>query len=123
MLRRGLRGEVRDKGWYEGANYSTQGQNARALVDIVRQARGRGIEPVIVLLPESSPMRASIPVEAMGSLRAVLRGAFGLGSPAVVNLRDSIPDAQFHDNVHPRRAGRQAATRTLIEAIGHLPAE
>ena len=106
VLLQGLHGAVRDKGWYDGANYSTEGQNARALVDIVRQARGRGIEPVIVLLPESSPMRASIPAEAMGTLRAVLRGAFGPGSPPVVNLRDSIPDAQFHDNVHPgARAG------------------
>jgi hypothetical protein len=122
VLRQGLRGAVRDKGWLDRASYSTEGQNARSLVAIVRQARERGIEIVIVLLPEASPMRAGMPAEAMECLRAVLRGAFGSASPPVVDLRDSIADDQFHDTVHPRREGRLAATRSLIKALGSLPA-
>jgi hypothetical protein len=121
VLRQGLRGAVRDKGWFDAANFSTEGHNARSLVAIVREARGRGIETVIVLLPESSSMRAAVPAEAMECLRAVLRGAFGPASPPIVDLRDAIPDRMFHDNVHPRREGRLAATRSMIEALGGLP--
>jgi hypothetical protein len=118
---RGLRGDAWNKGWFDRANYSAEGQNARALVAIIRQARGRGIEPVIVLLPESTTMRGAVPAEAMECLRAVLQGAFGSASPPVVDLRDSIPDDRFHDNVHPRREGRMDATRSLIKALGGLP--
>lgn len=120
-LHEGLRGQVRDKGWSDAANYSAQGLNARSLVTIIREARERGIEVVIVLLPEASSMRASVPPEAMSCLMEVLEGAFGPASPPIINLRDVIPDHMFHDTIHPNRAGRLAATRALIEAFRALP--
>ncbi len=91
---RGLRAGARDKGWFDRANYSTEGYNARSLVAIVREARGRGVEAVVVLLPESSVMRAAVPAEAMDCLRAVLRDAFGPAAPPIVRpaRRDPRPD-------------------------------
>ncbi len=117
----GLRGAVRDKGWTNPANYSADGFNARSLVAMVRAVRERGIETAVVLLPESTSLRASIPPEAMRDLGAALRGAFGDAAPPVIDLRAAIPDGQFHDNIHPDRDGRLAATRSLIEALEALP--
>ena len=74
---RGLRAGARDKGWFDRANYSTEGYNARSLVAIVREARGAGRRGRGRVAPESSAMRAAVPAEAMDCLRAVLRDAFG----------------------------------------------
>ncbi len=117
----GLRGAVRDKGWGDPANYSVDGYNARSLVAMIRMARGRGIETAIVLLPEAGAMRASIPAEAMQCLDAVLRDAFGDGAPPVIDLRAAIRDDEFHDTIHPKRAGRRDATAALVAALRALP--
>jgi hypothetical protein len=118
-----LGGAVRDKGWSGRGNYSTGGYNARSLVAMVGMARERGVETAIVLLPEGSSLRATIPPEAMQCFETTLRDAFGAGAPPVIDLRASIPDDQFHDNIHPDRPGRMAATRMLVEALrGVLPA-
>ena len=117
VLREGLRGQVRDKGWSNVANYRTEGLNARSLVTVIRKTREQGIETVIVLLPEASLMRASVPPEAMECLRKVLESAFGSAAPPLINLRESLSDRLFHDTIHPKREGRFIATRVLIEAL------
>lgn len=120
VLRQGLRGDVRDRGWFNRSSFDVDGRGARSLVAIVQQARSLGSEIVVVLLPESSVMRANVPIEAVQCLKAALDRAFGPASPPVIDLRDTIPDALFHDNLHPKRAGRLATTRALVEAIGRL---
>ena len=116
-MREGLAGPVKDKGWLGPQNYPADGANARALVAIIREARGRGIEVVVLLLPESSSLRALIPPEAMGCLRGALEGGFGPAAPPVIDLRSSLADDQFHDSIHPRKSGREAATRRLMDAL------
>jgi len=121
VLRHGLRGQARDKGWFNSANYRTDGLNARSLVTIIRETREQGIQTVIVLLPEASSMRASVPPEAMECLEKVLENAFGSASPSIINLRDALSDHLFHDTIHPKREGRFMATRALLEALRALP--
>jgi hypothetical protein len=121
VLREGLRGQVKDKGWSNPANYRTEGLNARSLIAIIRKSREQGIQTVIVLLPEASLMRASVPPEAMECLMKVLDNAFGSASPSVINLREALSEHLFHDTIHPTREGRVITTRVLIEALRVLP--
>ena len=67
-MREGLFGEVKDKGWYNPASYSTEGSPSRDLIATIQEARSRGIEVVIMLLPERSDVRSRIPAEAMNCL-------------------------------------------------------
>jgi hypothetical protein len=114
-------GAVRNKGWSNPASYAADGANARALIAIIRAARARGIEVVIALLPEATTLRNSVPPEAMRCLRAALDRGFGTAAPPVIDLRAAIPDSMFHDSIHPRRPGRLAATRLLVEALRARP--
>ena len=121
VMRQGPGGDVRDKGWFDRANYSTDGYNARSLVEIVRAVRGQGIEIMIVLLPESTLYWQTVPAEAMKDLEAVLQDAFGDKAPRIINLRHAIPDRMFSDNLHQNHEGGLATTRLLIEAISRRP--
>lgn len=120
-MREGLAGAVKDKGWSGPANYSTEGANARSLVAIVREARSRGIEAVILLLPEATSLRASVPPEAMQTLHGALARGFGAEAPTVIDLRASLLDSQLHDSLHPMKAGREIVTRRLIGALRARP--
>ncbi|MBV8458628.1 MAG: hypothetical protein JO122_18670 [Acetobacteraceae bacterium] len=121
-MRQGPLGPVQDKGWTDPAAYSSEGANARALIALVRAARAPGIEVVILLLPEGTTLRTSIPPEAMRCLRDTLTRGFGPAAPPVIDLRAALPDSMFHDPLHPSLAGRQRATRLLIEALRSRPA-
>ena len=80
-----------------------------------------GTEVVVLLLPESSSLRALIPPEAMSCLREALGRGFGPDAPMVVDLRAAIADDQFHDSIHPNKSGREATTRQLLEALHARP--
>jgi hypothetical protein len=117
-MREGLAGPVKDKGWNNADAYSLEGANALALVSIIREARAGGIEVAVLLLPEASNLRNSVPQEAMNSLRVALDRAFGAAAlPPVIDLRDALADSQFHDSIHPRKVGREITTRRLIDAL------
>ncbi len=124
-MREGLLGPVKDKGWSSPECYSSDGTNARALIDLIREARERGTEVVVMLLPESSSLRESIPPVAMQSLREALERGFGADSPLVVDLRASLSDDLFHDSIHPRKSGRELTTGRLLRALKgrQLPAK
>jgi hypothetical protein len=116
-MREGPGGAVKDKGWIEPSCYSADGDNARALIAIIREARARRIKVVILLLPEGSRLRAEVPPEAMDCLHEALRKGFGTDAPPVFDFRNLLADSSFHDTIHPDRAGRQATTRALAEAL------
>jgi hypothetical protein len=121
-MREGLFGEVKDKGWYTAASYSPEGPQSRDLIDTIRAARSRGIEVVILLLPERSDLRSRVPAEAMTCLNETLRRAFeGTGAAPVVDLRDTIADDQFHDTLHLNQKGRAETSRRLAEYLRARP--
>jgi hypothetical protein len=121
-MRQGLFGEVKDRGWYNPASYSTEGSPSRDLVATIQEARSRGIEVVILLLPERSDLRSRIPAEAMRCLNKTLVRGFGDdGPPPVIDLRDAIGDDQFHDTLHLNQRGRVETSRRLAEYLRQRP--
>jgi hypothetical protein len=111
-------GQWRDKGWFERGAYAPGDKNARALVSMVRDARGLGASVIVVLMPESSPVRASVPPEAMRCLREALGRGFGPDAPPVVDLREALPDDRFSDTIHPDERGRREFSGRLTGVIG-----
>jgi hypothetical protein len=116
-MRAGLAGPVNDKGWLTPGAYSSEGVNARALVDLIKEARASGTEVVVLLMPEASDLRDSIPPEAIRCLRESFDRGFGPASPPVIDLRACLADDQFHGTIHATKSGREAATARLIEAL------
>jgi hypothetical protein len=117
-MREGLFGQVKDKGWYNPAGYSTEGSSSRDLIATIQEARSRGIEVVILLLPERSDLRSRVPAEAMNCLNETLARGFGDDdSPPIVDLRDAIADDQFHDTLHLNQKGRMETSRRLAERL------
>lgn len=116
-MREGLQGEVKDKGWFNPACYVADGPNARDMVAIISEARTRGTEVVILLLPERSDLRSRIPPEAMLCLKDALARSFGEDSPTVIDLRDAMPDESFHDTLHLNKASRGQFTLALAKAL------
>jgi hypothetical protein len=110
----------RGKGWFNRASYSPDGPEMRNFLRLIRTLCDAGSEVVIVLVPESSRLRNSIPPAAVNSLATALNRAFGPTAPPVLNLRDAIPDPLFFDLVHLDPDGRVAFTKHLAQALDHL---
>jgi hypothetical protein len=110
-------GDVKDKGWYNRGSYSSTGANARDLVATIRDARSHRIEVVLLFLPERSDFRSRVPSDAMTCLREALELGFGAEIPLAIDLRDAVPDDQFHDLVHLKAEARSLTTRRLIERL------
>ena len=113
----GVFGAIRDKGWSDPGSYSVDGRNAKALIAMIRDARARGIEVKILILPERSDMRASVAPEATRCLRESLKIAFDGEPPPVIDLGDAMPDELFHDKLHLARQGQVETTRKLLAAL------
>ena len=121
-MREGLFGEVKDKGWYNPASYSTEGSPSRDLAATIQEARSRGIEVVILLLPERSDLRSRVPADAMNCLNETLaRGFGGDHFPPIIDLRGAIADGQFHDTLHLNQRGRAETSRRLAEHLRKRP--
>ena len=116
-MREGLGGPVKDKGWANPDAYPVDGDNPEALIAVLREAHARHIEVVVLLLPESTRLRATSPPQAMITLRNALVRGFDPDLPRLIDLRAAIPDRDFHDSIHPARVGREATTRQLLEAL------
>ena len=113
----GLFGEVKDRGWYDGSSYSSQGRAANDLIAIIRQARSHGAEVMIMLVPERSDSPIANPAGSAPLFQETLERGFGADAPPVLDLRDGIPDDQFHDDLHLKLAGRRRATQELAQAL------
>jgi predicted dienelactone hydrolase len=72
---------------------------------------------MIMLVPERSTLRSRIPPAALRSFQETLERGFGADAPPVLDLRDGIPDDQFHDDLHLKLAGRRRATQELAQAL------
>jgi hypothetical protein len=116
-MREGMGGPVKDKGWTNPDAYPLDGDNPQALIALIREARTRGIEVVVLLLPESTKLRASIPPQAMANLKSALVRGFEPALPELIDLRETISDREFHDSIHPNKAGRESTTRQLAKAL------
>jgi hypothetical protein len=99
-----------DYGWFDAANFSASGPEARSLRQLLVEARALGDRVVIVLLPEHSAARRRIPEAAAIAFDGALAGAVPV---PLIDLRDRLPDPLFYDYAHVNSAGRARATALM----------
>jgi hypothetical protein len=102
---------------FEPSSYPANGQGIRSLADTVRRARGVGTEVILVLMAEGSEVRSRMPREAETRLREAVHREFGDSSPMIVDLRGSVVDDMFLDQLHLSDKGRNIFTRILSDRL------
>ena len=103
------------KRWFEPGWYGrAEGEVADATAVIAGTERvARRV--VIVLMPESSALRAAMPPEADAALR---RSLARLSSPpAVIDLRSAVPDELFADHIHVNERGAERLSTVLAAKL------
>jgi hypothetical protein len=105
------------RGWFNPNNYAASRSGFVSFVQLVRRLRSTGAEVVLVLLPDSSRVRAAVPVEAERSLRTVLDENFRQDAPPVFDLRKSVSDDKFFDVVHVNPEGSQIFSRQFAKEL------
>jgi hypothetical protein len=105
------------RGWTDPDQYGPDNRHARALVRAIRGCRARGIRVVVVLLPESSRLRALLPPEAERCLCSAFEAAFGKGGVDLIDLRDAVPDPLFHDPGHVNYEGKRLFSDRLARLL------
>ncbi len=112
----------RARGWFDPETYTTEGAQAAALRRVVSGLRERGARVLVVLMPESSALRALVPPEAARTIALVLGGSGGTdpvhGDPvSLVDLRDSMGDEWFSDHTHLNPEGRKVFSALFAEKM------
>jgi hypothetical protein len=106
-----------ERGYYDGYAYGRSRQQVGILIDLVSKFVAREAEVVVVLMPEHSRLRARIPDVAMRTLTDPFRRELGEQAPAIIDLRDTIPDSGFLDISHMNNDGRTLFSPQLADAI------
>jgi hypothetical protein len=101
-------------GWFDPAQFSTQGIEAEALTAVVRAALENAERVVIVWLPEGEVLRARVPAEAERVFREVLGTVER--APPIVDLRAALGEELFYDHAHVNEAGRAVLSGLLLDA-------
>ena len=104
-------------GAFDAKGYSVNGANARALVNSIKKLRSKGTQVLIVLMPESKPVRDRVPPEAQEVLKTVLNDAFGDNPPDVIDFRAAMSDDMFADATHLNDTGEQELTKRLAGTL------
>jgi hypothetical protein len=105
-------------GWFEPSRYA-QEENAQsaALRELISKLQDRGVEVLVVLMPEARAFRTRVPAEAKQYLLDYLLREFPTSAPPVFDFQGAIADDLFSDNLHMNAAGRAAFTIQLAQAI------
>ena len=106
-----------ERGYYDGHAYARSTEQVGILIELVSSFLARETKVVVVLMPEHSRLRARVPVVAMRTLTDPLSREFGNQAPAIVDLRDTIPDSGFLDISHMNSDGRTLFSPQLAGAI------
>jgi hypothetical protein len=106
-------------GVFEPSHYSPDGPALRAFAAFAGRARAAGSQVVLVLVPESTVVRARMPPEAMNAIRTGLE-RLGPDAPPLLDLRDTMPDDAFMDNLHMSEKARPAFTSILSDRLRQL---
>jgi hypothetical protein len=107
-------------GWFRPEKYTGEGENARALVDLIRRCRDLGSYVLLVMMPARSNMRQRLPAEARGAIRHLVVREFGDQAPSILDLWDVIPDEEFRDHLHVNWVGREKISRILAARLHDL---
>lgn len=104
-------------GRFAAAGYPSDGPQVRELEGLLARVGRLSRRVVVVLLPEHSEFRRSIPTQAA----RLLVGTVQRSAPAatqLLDLRDALPDDQFADTYHLTMDGRRALSALLAERVG-----
>ena len=104
-------------GFYSLSQYPTDGPNIRAMARVTRKAWWLGIAVVLVLLPEKSDLRDSVPVHAVDHIREGLKHELGPEMPVILDFRRAIDDDKFLDDVHLQMRARVEFTHLLSDRL------
>ena len=96
-------------------NYQINGE--QALIDVIGKFKKMDAQVIVVLMPESKPLRFQIPSEAFQTLLADLENAFPKDTVPVIDMRDTMPDEYFYDYGHLNWAGRKRFSYRFAETI------
>ncbi|MBW2408941.1 MAG: hypothetical protein JRF72_04020 [Deltaproteobacteria bacterium] len=98
-------------------NYQPNVEQAQALIDVIGRFQKMGAQVIVVLMPESKPLRSQIPSQAFQTLLVDLKRAFPIDTVPVVDMRDTMPDEYFYDYGHLNWAGRKRFSYRFAETI------
>jgi hypothetical protein len=106
------------RGAGSGKDEAAQTQALTQIVELL----GRRPGLLIVLMPEHSALRTVEPEPFAGAMLASALAAAKLPEPpAVLDLRSSLPDPYFADEVHATAAGRPVLTAALARGLAERP--
>ena len=107
-------------GWFDPDSYATRGPEADAVIAIAERSLRMSPQSLVVLMPESSALRANAPPAAEMRLRGALaEGGFGF---PVLDFRAAIPDSAFYDYAHLNALGRRRFSRSLATTLRRMVA-
>src|SRR5258707_14482357 len=96
--------------WYAHAEDERDGA-----VVVIAASQRTGKRVVIVFMPESSTLRASVPAEAEAAFRRAL--ARVPAPPLILDLRAAILDDRFLDHIHLGEDGARLLSTTLASRL------
>jgi hypothetical protein len=108
-------------GWFDERLFSTRSAEARAFAAQLDAATRFAPHTLVVLMPESSALRARVPERAGATLQELV-AAQAAPSIRLLDLRAALPDTMFHDHVHLNRDGRARLSMLLGEHVAALRA-
>jgi hypothetical protein len=111
------------RGHFLEANYDAEGNQARALVRMIRAYRDLGADVYIVVMPLRSTVRSMVPRKAKPMLLEVIQNAIPEAPPPVIDLETAIPDRLFLDEAHLSKAGAERLSKMVAEFLQAKPGD
>lgn len=107
-------------GRYDASRYQADSKPMQDLASIIRELQASSESMVVALFPEHSAHRELMPENASRYLLDAVRGS-SASPPAILDLRDAIPDADFIDTYHLTMTGRRALSERLGSELPPRP--
>lgn len=105
------------RGHFKPENYDPEGDQARALVRMIRAYRELDAKVFVVIMPLRTSTRKIVPANAKPCLYEVLRKAFPDAPPTVIDLDSAIPDRLFADEAHLTKTGADRLSKLVAERL------
>ncbi|MFO0852492.1 MAG: DUF1574 family protein [Gemmataceae bacterium] len=99
------------------ANWHPGGPAVAALRELVARCKDRGVPVALVLMPEGTDFRALYPPAAVERLTAFMTELSKETGVPVVNAREWLPDAGFHDGHHMLTVGANEFTDRMTREV------
>jgi len=108
---------LRARGAFDAASYSVERPTSRSLVQTTRLAQATGTNVVVIIMPESSALRAIMPANAMQVVQRLLTVELGANPPKIINARGALPDDLLWDCFHATPEGSRILTQLVAREL------